>query len=1067
PRKLTKSPATSTTPTTTARVSKPKVKQQDSAEGETIPKKTTKIVTSKATTITSTATTGKSSTPTSSKKLLALHTSTNKEREAVASKRTTPSPTTKVTSKLRAAKQPPANAIASTATAAGHKAKPNAVLDTYHSVTVSSPPSKRRAQPKQATAEGQDEQQQAPRARTFSRTLQPDEIVVLKRDSAKQRSELEVQQQLSVKEFKQPVAFEVNFESAAKKQAQESDNYSDDFESYESDFETDVSTPEEEEDDEPPADADSGEDETDKDDAEEASFAQEKPIAEEYNDDGDEEDSEPTQNPITVIQRDKDLERKLDSGHYDMHSRQPQRSGAHQPYDSFDTTSMANSDQLDSGISSYGVAPTQERSTANVHYGGYADFVSRPAITKRGMELMRKLRFDQLNYQLFEMKPLSYEGYMQSYGKLNTCQLATQTQAQHMDMECQTLEVHTRTSWTQHPPHYGGQLVLSCSGLADNEADRLGAVETADAFETSLVRLEQLRVADQQRAQQQQRQRLSKPNDYERLGVFLHKASLLLGKLLNAQSTNRPMRQAILLQTGLLNALSVRRIFASAAQQQLVVTVHECPANSNVYRDDFANLLMVWSLSDASKPLRLLSTWAEVCRVAFCSEAPDIIVAGLRDGSVAMWDLRETHSYCSKLDGNLTHFAATQSVVPALQDTTALDLGAVVDVRSFRPAAKAVGTGPSSSLSLSHKDIQVGALIMQLEVSFIHLCFQYAALNDSGLLTIWTLVESGRSGGPQGTNEYSSPWARVKLLQAASCDLRDYLERRLLKRNQSAYEKTKSLFQGNVYSDDLLRELNQTQTLATALADQGLQGLRFSGIDAGSELIYVCTNRNFVLCCTRSLKTERFSRIGLHESRFLFPTALCVLANENFVAVGLSNGSVMILNCNQRQRQRLQRPTTAMPPATLAPSPDPETGKSCAIQNIILNERRSFEQQDLDSSSSFSYDARPNTALQLLRQPLRAYEQRVFDQQLLLSGTALRQHLIQALVQSCDGWKLFALSNGSLRCYDFHLDREVPDLGLEISSPVTDVAAACSSAVAQHLLVLEAGGQVKMHSLNL
>jgi len=307
------------------------------------------------------------------------------------------------------------------------------------------------------------------------------------------------------------------------------------------------------------------------------------------------------------------------------------------------------------------------------------------------------------------------------------------------------------------------------------------------------------------------------------------------------------------------------------------------------------------------------------------------------------------------------------------------------------------------------------------------------------------------------TNEYCSPWARVKLLQAASCDLRDYLERRLLKRSQSGYEKTRSLFQGNVYSDELLRELDETQTLTTALADQGLQGLRFSGIDAGSDLVYVCTNRNFVLCCTRSLKTERFTRIGLHESRYLFPTALCVLANEHFVAVGLSNGSVMILNCNQRQRQHLVRPTTAMPQQEPQIAPDSEIGKSCAIQNIILNERR-FDQPNLESSN---YDARPNTALQLIQQPRRSYELRPFDQQLLLSGSSMRQHLVQALVQSSDGWKLFALSNGSVRSYDFHLDREVPEIG----SNVTDIAAACNSTTAQQLLVLEAGGKVQMHSL--
>ncbi|EDW00754.1 uncharacterized protein LOC6560978 [Drosophila grimshawi] len=1026
-----KSPATGVGATTTTRSSKSKLKQQDSLESEKSVRQTTKIAKLTTTAI------KKSSPP--------LHPSKNKERELAPSKkpRATPSPTKQATtSTLRAAKQQPQQRAATT------KAKPNAVLDTFHSVTVSSPPSKRRVQPKQAASGAVEEveaDKQQPRPRTYSRTLQPEEVLVLKRDSAKQRSELEVQ--LS-KQVKQPVAFEVNFE-AAKKQSQaaaavaaaETDNYSDDFESYESDFETDVSTPEEE--DEEEADDQMEEAEAKEEDQGEAVV----PVAElepsrtvEVSEEEEEEDSEPTQNPITVIQRDKELERKLDSGHYDLNTRRQQRSAAHQPYDSFDTTnSIANSEQLDSGISSFGAAGAQEqlpKSTSDVHYGGYVSFVAHPVITRRGRELMRKLRFDQLNYQLFEMKPLSYEGYMQSYGKLNTCQLATQTYAQHMDSECQTMELHQRTSWTQHPPHYGNQLVLSCSGDATNELDTM-STHSSDALECSLARMEQLHRLEQQRALEQQRQRLSKPSDLERLGVFLHRASLLLGKVLNA---NCPKRVP-LLPTGLLDALRVRRIFGSTGQ--LVVTVHECPPHCDVYRDDFANLLMVWSLTDPSKPLRLLSTWAEVCRVAFCSEAPDIIVAGLRDGSLAMWDLRETYSYCSKLDGTLTHFAATQSVVPNMdaQQLTALDMGAVVDVRSFRPAPKLAGMAMGSSLALTHKDIQ------------------YASLNDSGLLTIWTLVESGRGCGAGTSNEYSSPWARVKLLQAASCDLRGYLERRLLKRNQSAYDKTKSMFQGNVYSDELLRELNETQTLTTALAGQGLQGLRFSSIDTGSDLIYVCSNRNFVLCCTRSLKPERFTRIALHESRFLFPTALCVLTNEHFVAVGLSNGSVMILNCNQRQRQRVQRPTTAMPPQILPHVP--ETGKSCAIQNIILNERRSFEQQDLE------LDTRPNTALELLQQPRRSYELRVFDQQLLLSGSVLRQNLVQALVQSTDGWHLFALSNGSVRAYDFHLDRELLDVGLENGSTVTDIAASSSSTNNQHLLLLETGGKVQLHSLNI
>ncbi|XP_022227178.2 uncharacterized protein LOC111077282 [Drosophila obscura] len=1033
PRKTTKSPAASGTGAIT-KDRKSLVKQPDSVEGDRVLKKPARTATT-------------TTTSTSRRPAVSSNASKTKVRDPPQpTKRTTPSPST-----LRAVKQQPQPIKAKP------KSKPNAVLDTYHSVTVASPPQKRRVQPKPATEATEEPERAAPqpRTRTLTRTLDPEEVKVLKRESAKQRSDIDVES-LPVK---QPVAFEVKFEEAKTKTDNESDNYSDDFESYESDFETGSSTPEEE------ADDDDDDEEEEEEEPEETEERKEKPMAElepepdiveEEEEEEEDEDSEPTQNPITVIHRDREQDRKLDSGHYDMHMRRhpllaelSSQSTQHQ-CDSFDTNSMANSEQLDSGISTTDQEkPPSGESESNVYYGGYANFASHPVESRRGKELMRKLRFDHLNYRLFEMKPLSYEGYMQSYGKLNTCQLATQTQSPYVDTECQTLELHSRSSWTQHPPHYGGQLVLSCSG--DAEAETLLKRPT-DAYETSLSRLEQLHRVEQERAQQQQRLRLAKPTDFERLGAFLQKASRLLGKVLNenSQRTARPNSPRHLpLQTGLLNALPVRRIFGSWGSGQLVVTVHECPPQSNVYSDDFANLLMVWSLSHPGKPLRLLSTWSEVCRVAFCYEAPDIIVAGLRDGSAAMWDLRETYSYCSKLDGHLTHFAATQSVVPSLLgQATALDLGAMVDVRSFRSQPKPVAVAVAGGMHAAHKEIQ------------------YASLNDSGLLTMWTLVEGASSAGSSGSNEYSSPWARVKLLQSASCDLRGYLERRLLRSNQSAYEKTKSLFQGNVYSDDLLRELNETQTLSTALQGQGLQGLRFTSIDTGSDLIYVCSNRNFVLCCTRSLKTERFSRIAVNECRFLFPTSLCVLSNESFVAVGLSNGSVMILNCNQRQHQRQghKRPTTGMPPSTA--DLGPEIGKSCAIQNIILNERHSFEQQ-MDPPEGSSYDLRPNTALELIRQPRRSYEMRIFDQQLLLSGSGLRQHLVQALVLSNDGWRLSALANGAIRTYDFYLDKELPQQQPgESRSQIMDIAAARSSGNEQHLLILDHAGQVQMHSLD-
>lgn len=327
--------------------------------------------------------------------------------------------------------------------------------------------------------------------------------------------------------------------------------------------------------------------------------------------------------------------------------------------------------------------------------------------------------------------------------------------------------------------------------------------------------------------------------------------------------------------------------------------------------------------------------------------------------------------------------------------------------------------------------------------------------------------------------EYSSPWARVKLIQSAICDLRDYLERGL-RRTQTQFEMTKQLFEKELYSDEILRELHCTQSAQQQR--QQLRGLRFTGIDTACERIYVCTNRNFVLSCSKSLKSERFRKINISESGLLWATTLQVLTNENFLAVGLSNGSVMIVNCNQQKlptqrnidarRSEIagsnndSRQKEVYTPQT--PDIDPITGKSCAIQNIILNERRLLGKAD--STYETPYDTRPSTAacIALINNQKRPFELRVYDQQIILSGSALRKDLVQSLQLSSDGWRLFVLTNGRVRTYDFYLDRELGTHALAGSGNeqrVLDIAVAKSSQNANNLIVLDEENHVEVHLL--
>lgn len=657
-------------------------------------------------------------------------------------------------------------------------AKPNTVLDTYHNVTVASPPTKRKElapQNEEKKKLANDEPPQIVRngieTRPRTRTLDAEEVVVLKSASAKLRSEQEVQETGAVLlPPKEPVAFEVNFaekrersrsrpkETVTESAAQETEGaeYSDDFESYESDFETSSSTKNSTTDTESESSGDNGNESATSDDTEdsESAIGHEEKSAQLDTD----EESELTQFPVTVIQRDRDRERKLDSGNYEMNSRrQPkpteltnQISQQQTVFNSMDTTIA--SDQLDSGISSYeqsnAISNIESLDRDAVVYGGYAEFNTHPKRTQRGLELMSKIQFDTISYTLLDFKPISYDVFMQTFGKLNTTQSSTQTNEQRISMECQTEDCDVRSIWTQHPPQYdlqtvqrlggglggGNTTVQNCCGELPQSELYTSATKVADEFEASLQALGAFRERECARTVTKQLRRLRKPVDFERLNGFLLKSSLLMSRVLNStgmskqlqyQSTTTSNQLTVVsggyrqLGTQILNALRVVRVFANA-KFNMVITVHESLPEADVYRLDFSNLLMVWFTSDNMRPIRLLSTWSEVCRAEICNDSSDIIVCGLRDGSVAMWDLRETYSFCSKLDGHLTHFAATQSIVPIWKDASdggndsgrkLLDLGAVVDVKSFRALPKNVALEVIAS---GYKSIQVNFQIFDL-----------------------------------------------------------------------------------------------------------------------------------------------------------------------------------------------------------------------------------------------------------------------------------------------------------------------------------------------------------------
>lgn len=328
---------------------------------------------------------------------------------------------------------------------------------------------------------------------------------------------------------------------------------------------------------------------------------------------------------------------------------------------------------------------------------------------------------------------------------------------------------------------------------------------------------------------------------------------------------------------------------------------------------------------------------------------------------------------------------------------------------------------------------------------------------------MWSLIKTERKttaipAFKETQLEYHSPWARVKLVQSAICDLHKQLNITNIPA-QSNFENTKSLFQKNIFNDEVLRELKKNYSEKNV----GYEGISFTSIDTGRERIFVCTNQNFILACSKSLKTERFQRILINNSKFLFPSTMRLLNNEDFIAIGLSNGSVMILNCS-RNTKDIQ--DTKVISSTRKKSSEHKrtnltsNSKSCAIQNIILNERR-LPESSIEYPRQF-YNSDSNSTLK--SSPENQFEMKIFDQEILLSGSVLQKGLIKSLEISCDSRKLFALSEGRVRTYDFSSQKEIGDMN--IGDRVSGITVAKDdSDVEQFLVTIRNDDEVSLHFL--
>lgn len=223
--------------------------------------------------------------------------------------------------------------------------------------------------------------------------------------------------------------------------------------------------------------------------------------------------------------------------------------------------------------------------------------------------------------------------------------------------------------------------------------------------------------------------------------------------------------------------------------------------------------------------------------------------------------------------------------------------------------------------------------------------------------------------------DHQSGWSNVKLIQSKLIDLRPNVQSwngfSPFLPASSSFDKTRSYFEIDLFNDAAFHELQTARQMDSKYnAD-----LRCVGLEVTRDGILIATNDNFILFGRKTMRCETFEKLQIdnddHNDRIDALFALTLYEND-VVLAALRNGTIKSF-CFDRYGHKLDQlsdfggePSTSssnsfplIPPASAGQvsasssisvaSTDAfligrDMGKSCTIQSIVQNERKSYEE---------------------------------------------------------------------------------------------------------------------------
>ncbi|XP_017795904.1 PREDICTED: WD repeat-containing protein 60 [Habropoda laboriosa] len=362
-------------------------------------------------------------------------------------------------------------------------------------------------------------------------------------------------------------------------------------------------------------------------------------------------------------------------------------------------------------------------------------------ILSRGEELLEMIKLDVMEWSLLECSPIPYEEFIRSYGKLNAQQVSTQTGEDNIDTETQTEEIMFKNKWTQFP--------ITCR-------KDLKTKEDLDLFRT-----DQIGVGSDSSTETMNFLPLLS-FDILRLSDFMNRAGKVMLSLLEERRSGGNVfknEEQIAFSDGVvrlsvnsvtfLAGRAVTIIHYSEVLNKILMTVHS-PVEEEIETSNKQDYITdccigcVWNTSEPSTPIKLFYSTCPITACCFHLTNYNVVFAGLQDGSISLWDLKEDEMWHHKITDKANELDWTIRM-PTYTTATKTEINTQISqIVAIRILSKI------EEKSLEHRNNK-----------FVPI--QICSLNENGSLIIWSVLHNmGKNIDDLGL----SLWGSIRLVKS-------------------------------------------------------------------------------------------------------------------------------------------------------------------------------------------------------------------------------------------------------------------------------------------------------------